>query len=165
VVGVSGYSETELRNLSVVRKFFGEEPHDGKKSELFAEDAVWWNGLPFIPGAEGRTEHRGREAIANILPSESTARPRPGADRYDLSTMRVSQVITLADGDHVVRQQNFSATTRRGQHYENTYCFVFRFDDEGRIAYLTEHWNTWHAHRVLFDNFQPDPARPLGDDG
>jgi ketosteroid isomerase-like protein len=161
---MSEYTDIERRNLSVVRKFFGEEAHEGNKSELFAEDGVWWNGLPLIPGAEGKTEHRGRAAIANILPSESTAPRRPGGDTYDLSTMQVSQVVTLADGDYVVRQQNFSATTKRGQHYENVYCFVFRFDDDGRIAYLTEHWNTWHAHNVLFDNFTPGPAHPLGDE-
>ena len=40
---------------------------------------------------------------------------------------------------------------------------MFRFDRDGQIAYLTEHWNTWHAHNVLFDNFAMDPARPLGD--
>jgi ketosteroid isomerase-like protein len=62
----------------------------------------------------------------------------------------------------VVRQQNMTAETKRGQHYANTYCFVFRFDDEGRIAYLTEHWNTWQAHRVLFENFDVQPTQPEG---
>ena len=160
---MSDYTETERRNLSVVAKFFGEEPYDGPKSELFAPDGVWWNGLPLIPGAEGQTEHRGRAAIANILPSESKAPPRPGGDKYDLSTAAIDNVITLADGDYVVRQQNFSAKTRRGQDYQNVYCFVFRFDDEGQIVYLTEHWNTWHAHNILFDNHPMDPARPLGE--
>ena len=154
------YSETEQRNLGVVKKFLGEEPHDGPKSELFAVDGVWWNGLPFIPGAEGVTEHVGRAAIANILPSESTAAPRPGGDKYDLSTMEIDDVVTLVDGDYVIRQQTFRATTRRGQHYQNVYCFVFRFNDAGEIAYLTEHWNTWHAYNVLFNNFDMEPAHP-----
>lgn len=158
------YSETEQRNLHVVRQFFGEVDGPSDKSELFAEDGAWWNGLPLIPGAEGQTEHRGHEAIRNILPSQSKAVPVPGGDRYVLSTMQSDQVVTLVDGDHVVRQQNFSATTTRGNHYENTYCFVFRFDDDGKIAYLTEHWNTWHAHRMLFNHFDAAPARPLGDD-
>lgn len=39
-------------------------------------------------------------------------------------------------------------------------CFVFRFDDAGEIAYLTEHWNTWQAHRVLMNNYEVQPARP-----
>ncbi len=31
----------------------------------------------------------------------------------------------------------------------------------GKVQYLTEHWNTWYAHRVLFDNFPVEPAHPL----
>ncbi len=60
----------------------------------------------------------------------------------------------------VVRQQTFSAKTYGGQDYRNVYCFVFRFDADGKIAYLTEHWNTWHAYNVLFNNFAMEPAHP-----
>jgi hypothetical protein len=38
---------------------------------------------------------------------------------------------------------------------------VFRFNDAGKIQYLTERWNTWHAHNVLFNNFAMEPAHPL----
>jgi ketosteroid isomerase-like protein len=156
------YTEREERNLHVARQMFGEAEGPADKSELFAEDATWWNGLPYIPGAEGVTEHKGRDAIRNILPSTSTAPKRPGGDRYDLSTASVDDVVMLADGDFVVRQQTFRAKTLRGQDYCNVYCFVFRFDEDGKIAYLTEHWNTWHAHNVLFDNFDMEPAHPNG---
>lgn len=157
------YTETEERNLRVVRQFFGEEaggPDD--KSELFAEDGAWWNGLPMIPGAEGVMEHRGRDAIRNILPSQNKGRGLlPGRDTYELETCRATDVVTIADGDYVVRQQNMTAETKLGQHYANTYCFVFRFDPaSGLITYLTEHWNTWQAQRVLMQNFDVQPARP-----
>ena len=155
------YTESEERNLRVVRQFFGEEDGPADKSELFAEDGAWWNGLPMIPGAEGVMEHRGRDAIRNILPSQNKGRGLlPGRDTYKLETCRATDVVTLADGDFVVRQQNMTAETKLGQHYANTYCFVFRFDDEGRITYLTEHWNTWQAQRVLMQNFEVQPARP-----
>lgn len=155
------YSEREERNLRVVRQFFGEEDGPADKSELFAEGGAWWNGLPMIPGAEGVMEHRGREAIRNILPSQNRGRGLlPGRDTYKLETCRATDVLVVADGDVVVRQQNMTAETVLGQHYANTYCFVFRFDDEGRIAYLTEHWNTWQAQRVLMSNFEVQPARP-----
>ena len=49
-----------------------------------------------------------------------------------------------------------------GNDYANTYCFVFRFDDHGKIVYLTEHWNTWYAYQTLFTNFTVEPAHPLG---
>jgi len=149
------YSAVEERNLRVVRQFFGEEEGPADKSELFAEDGAWWNGLPMIPGAEGVMEHRGRDAIRNILPSQNTGRALlPGRDSYRLETCRATDVLVVADGNVVVRQQNMTAETKRGQHYANTYCFVFRFDDAGRIAYLTEHWNTWQAHRVLMNNHE-----------
>jgi ketosteroid isomerase-like protein len=154
------YDPTEQRNLRVVRQFLGEVPGPSDKAELFAPDGVWWNGLPMIPGAVGVTEHVGRDAIRNLLPSQTTSKLGKGGDRYDLTTKQVDDVVTLADGDYVVRQQTFRARTLRGRQYENTYCFVFRFNDRGEIQYLTEHWNTWHAHRVLFDNFDVTPAHP-----
>jgi len=154
------YSETEGRNLRVVRQMFGEVDGPADRSALFAPDAVWWNGLPLIPGAEGKTEHRGIEAIRKLLPGSGKSPPRPGLDRYDMSTARSDDVVMLADGDYVVRQQTFSAKTVGGKDYRNVYCFVFRFDGEGRIKYLTEHWNTWHAYNVLFNNFTLEPAHP-----
>jgi ketosteroid isomerase-like protein len=156
------YTDTEQRNLDVVKQFFGEIDGPKDKSLLFAEDGAWWNGLPLIPGAEGQTEHRGRDAIRNILPSQTKSPRVPGGDRYDLSTMQATEVLVMVDGDLVMRQQNFSATTLRGQHYENTYCFVFQFNNAGEITYLTEHWNTFHAHNVLFGNFEVAPANPMG---
>jgi len=156
------YTETELRNLHVVRQFLNEEPPPDDKSTLFAEDGVWWNGLP-LAHSEGRTEHRGRAEIRKLLPSQTThVRLPPGRDKYDMSTAKTTDVITLADGDYVVRQQNFSARTVNGREYANTYCFVFRFNEAGEIAYLTEHWNTWHAYRELFNQFDVTPANPLG---
>ncbi len=161
MVGVPVYTDVELRNLGVVGQFFGEEPGPADKSMLFAEDGAWWNGLPMIPGAEGIMEHRGRDAIRNLLPSQNRGRGLlPGRDTYKLETCRASEVVTIADGDWVVRQQNMVAETKLGQQYANTYCFVFRFTAGGQIAYLTEHWNTWQAHRVLMNNFAVQPARP-----
>jgi ketosteroid isomerase-like protein len=157
----AAYTDTELRNLRIVRQFFGEEPGPSDKSTLFAEDGAWWNGLPMIPGAEGTMEHRGREAIRNLLPSQRRGQGLlPGRDTYRLETCRATEVVMIADGDWVVRQQNMTADTVRGQAYANTYCFVFRFTDDGEIAYLTEHWNTWQAQRMLMNSFEVQPARP-----
>ncbi|MGE4653323.1 MAG: nuclear transport factor 2 family protein [Myxococcota bacterium] len=154
------YSAEEQRNIDTANSLFGAEPED--KSTLFAEDAVWWNGLPFVRGA-GVTEHEGIEAIREILTGAGRARTDDsGIDAYDLSTGRNEDVLVLADGDYVMRQHTFRAKTHGGQDYANVYCFVFRFNAEGRIQYLTEHWNTWHAHNVLFNNFKIEPAHPEG---
>ena len=154
------YSAEEQRNIDTANSLFGAEPED--KSTLFADDAVWWNGLPFVRGA-GVTEHEGIEAIREILTGAGRARTDDsGIDAYDLSTGRNEDVLVLADGDYVMRQHTFRAKTHGGQDYANVYCFVFRFNAEGRIQYLTEHWNTWHAHNVLFNNFKIEPAHPEG---
>ena len=154
------YSEEEKRNLETVSELF-DVGGSRDKLDLFADDAAWWNGLPFIGGQVGETEHRGRDAIGRILSGAGAASGHgAGVDAYDLSTARNEDVVTLADGSYVVRQHTFRAKTHGGQDYANVYCFVFRFDAEGRIAYLTEHWNTWHAYNVLFNNFDLEPAHP-----
>ncbi|MHA7839988.1 MAG: nuclear transport factor 2 family protein [bacterium] len=155
------HTPQEKRNIETTEKLF-DVNDPGDKSLLFAEDAVWWNGLPFVGGEPGRTEHKGIESIRRILTGAGTARrDESGVDAYDLSTCRNEDVLVLADGDYVVRQHTMHARTHRGQDYTNVYCFVFRFDDQGRIRYLTEHWNTWHAYNVLFNNFEIEPAHPL----
>src|SRR5690606_7864168 len=60
------YTETEQRNIESVTKMF-EAGREFDRARLFADDAVWWNGLPRIPGNVGQTEHRGIDAIRNIL--------------------------------------------------------------------------------------------------
>ena len=158
------YTPKETRNMAVVDRLFDTTSGEDK-SMLFAEDAVWWNGLPFV-GGQGETEHKGRAAIAGIL-TGSTSKPtekkiNSGVDAYDVSTIRNDDIVVLADGDFVVRQHTMRAKTHRGRDYTNVYCFVFRFNEDGVIQYLTEHWNTWHAHNVLFNNFPMEPAHPNG---
>ncbi|HZO09123.1 MAG TPA: nuclear transport factor 2 family protein [Myxococcota bacterium] len=153
------YSSTEKRNLEAVSRLFAPPP-GFDVTTLFADDAVWWNGLPRLRG-EGSCEHRGIEAIRAIVTGASRDASRLGVDAYDLATVRNEDVLVLADGDHVVRQHTMYAKTRAGRDYSNVYCFVFRFREDGRIAYLTEHWNTWWADRFLFDQRPPEPAHPL----
>lgn len=63
---MSKYTPEEERNMDLVNAIF-EGPADFDRVTAFSDDAVWWNGLPRIPGAEGVTEHRGIEAIRGIL--------------------------------------------------------------------------------------------------
>ena len=159
------YTAEEQRNIKATEKLFDTQDPDDK-SLLFAEDAAWWNGLPFVGATPGETEHKGRAAINAILTGATSGpskkKVNTGVDAYDVSTIRNEDVVVLADGDFVVRQHTMHAKTHRGQDYTNVYCFVFRFNDAGEIQYLTEHWNTWHAHNVLFNNFPMEPAKPNG---
>ena len=155
------YTPTEKRNIDSVNAMFEAGPELDRAS-LFAVDAIWWNGLPLIPGNVGETEHKGIDAIKGILYGSGRQHPGTGIDSYDLMTNRFSDVLVLADGNYVIRQHTQTSKTLGGQDYRNVYCFVFRFNDDGKIAYLTEHWNTWYAERVLFNNFAVEPAHPVG---
>jgi ketosteroid isomerase-like protein len=159
---VPEYTAIERRNIDTVTAMF-EGGRELDRATLFADDAVWWNGLPLLPGLQGETEHRGIDDIRRILRGSGQPHPGTGVDSYDLATNRFSDVVVLADGDWVVRQHTQHSTTLGGQTYRNVYCFVFRFGTDGKIAYLTEHWNTWYAQRVLFDNYPVEPAHPVPD--
>ena len=99
------YTPEEQRNLDVTHRLFDTNNREDK-SLLFTEDAVWWNGLPFV-GAGGQTEHKGRDAIKGILTGAtsgpSARKVDSGVDAYDVSTIRNEDVVLLADGDYVVR--------------------------------------------------------------
>jgi ketosteroid isomerase-like protein len=56
--------------------------------------------------------------------------------------------LILADGDRVVVQARGWATTKRGDPYHQTYCFIFRVAD-GRITEVVEHCDTALVERVL----------------
>src|SRR5689334_21800818 len=64
--GVPEYTAIERRNIDTVTAMF-EAGRELDRATLFADDAVWWNGLPHLPGLEGKTEHRGIDAIRRIL--------------------------------------------------------------------------------------------------
>jgi len=157
---MSHYTEQEQRNIATVNAIF-EGPPDFDRASVFTEDAVWWNGLPKLPGAEGITEHKGIAAIKRILYGAGQRKAGSGADPYDLSTNRFTDVLVLADGNYVIRQHTQHSKTLSGRDYTNVYCFVFQFDGWGKITYLTEHWNTWYANKVLLENWNLEPAHPV----
>jgi ketosteroid isomerase-like protein len=56
--------------------------------------------------------------------------------------------LILADADRVVVQAQGYGVTKRGEAYEQTYCFIFRVRD-GRLTELIEHCDTALVDRVL----------------
>ena len=157
---MSNYTETEQRNIDAANSLF--DGSSGDPATLFSDDAVWWNGLPRLPGMEGQTEHKGIENIKKILYGAGQDKPGSGTDSYDLSTNRFEDLLVLADGDFVIRQHTQVSKTNSGKDYRNVYCFVMKFNSEGKICYLTEHWNTWYANKILLDNWELEPAHPMG---
>ena len=161
-MGAREYSEFEKKNIDIVNSIF-EGPAEFDRLSVFAEDAVWWNGLPHIGPTPGQTEHKGKEAIAKLMyGSQDPTKKDMGIDAYDMSTSRFGDVVVIADGENVVRQHTQYMTTKKGRDYCNVYCFVFKFNEDNQIVYLTEHWNTWYAHKFLMDQWAPPPAKPNG---
>ena len=141
-----------VHNLGVVEQFFGGG-RDLDRLSLMAEDCEWWNGIGKFPSAPGQTVFRGRDEIGRIVLGRAPSPPQPNGrhvDRYDLSTMSFADVETIADGPFVFRQHTYRATTRGGRPYENVYGFLFRFDDDGLIDRIWEHWGTLAAYEQLF---------------
>jgi ketosteroid isomerase-like protein len=56
--------------------------------------------------------------------------------------------LIVADGDRVVVQAHSDATTKRGDPYNQTYCFVFRVRN-GQLTEVVEHCDTALVERVL----------------
>jgi ketosteroid isomerase-like protein len=102
---------------------------------LFADDLVWrvagttpWSG-----------EYRGRAEVGRLLGSLAAQIEGP----YRLRATRV-----IAEGPLVVVEARGDNTLRAGGRYDNTYCFVCRFEG-GLLRELDEHADTDLVRRVL----------------
>jgi len=110
-------------------------------AEALADDVRWTT-----PGSSvwSRT-FDGKPAVLDQLLGPVRAQL---VERIQLTVQRI-----LADGDHVVVQARGRATTRRGQPYNNDYCFLYRLSG-GKIVEVTEYLDTQLATAVL----TPPPA-------
>ncbi|MGH9008390.1 MAG: nuclear transport factor 2 family protein [Acidimicrobiia bacterium] len=62
--------------------------------------------------------------------------------------LRITASRLVAEDDIVVVEARGDVTTTSGDRYDNTYCFVCRFDD-GRICEITEYMDTDLVRQVL----------------
>jgi ketosteroid isomerase-like protein len=110
---------------------------DGRPfAELMADDFRW--------AVTGNTAwsrvYEGKKAV-----QEQLLRPlfAQFADRYRNTAHRF-----IAEGEWVVVQCRGNAETRRGQRYDNEYCYVCRFSG-GKLRELTEYLDTELVTAVL----------------
>src|SRR4051794_16520580 len=71
---------------------------------------------------------------------------RPLMGQFD--NYRSEASLIIADDDRVVVQARGFATTKRGDLYPQTYCYIFRVRD-GRLTEVVEHCDTALVERVL----------------
>jgi ketosteroid isomerase-like protein len=55
----------------------------------------------------------------------------------------------IAEGDTVVVECKGDTVTKQGARYDNDYCYICRFDGNGKLIALTEYMDTALAERVL----------------
>ena len=55
----------------------------------------------------------------------------------------------VAEGDTVIVECKGDVATRAGERYDNDYCYVCRFADDGKLVSLVEYMDTALAERVL----------------
>ena len=141
-------------HLEVVEQFF-DGPRELDRLSLMSDDCQWFNGIGVFPAAPGQTVFTGKDEIGRIILGRAPS-PLPlsgrKVDRYDLTTARFHDVETIADGSYVFRQHGYTATTLGGRDYANVYGFLFRFDDDGLIDRISEHWGTLAAYEQLFQS-------------
>ncbi len=122
-------------NVALARRVFGDpgappRAIDGAALfEAFTDDVVYTvAGTTRFSGT-----YRGRDEIVGKLVGPLFA-ALDGPLEMAVDTV-------FGDGDHVAVQTRGFARTKRGQRYDNTYCFVLRFRD-GKVAAVTEYLDT-----------------------
>jgi uncharacterized protein len=124
------YSRTMTKNKELMQRVFSElSKGDGRPFvESLADDFSW----TIIGTTSWSGTYRGKQAVLTDLLEPLMARfadYRNTAHRF------------VVEGDHVVVECRGHATTKTGQPYDNTYCWVCRIAD-GQLRELTEYADT-----------------------
>ena len=93
--------------------------------------------MPLPPSFQEEVEQAVRERLFQPLFAQFASPYKNTATRF------------IAEGDMVVVECRGHVTTRRGLAYDNTYCYVCRFGDDGLLHELVEYMDTDLVARVL----------------
>jgi uncharacterized protein len=117
--------------------FAGLANGDGQPFMDALADDVRWTVIGTSPWSG---TYQGKRAVMDEL-----MRPlfSQFADQYKARASRI-----IADEDHVVVEARGMVTTKSGQPYNQTYCYVFRLAD-GKVRELTEYLDTELVSQAL----------------
>jgi len=105
--------------------------------DLMAEDIVW-----IMPGSSAWSgRYEGKKTVRDQL-------LRPVHAQFE-GTYRNRATRIVADEDVVVVECRGEVNTKRGQPYNNTYCWVCRFGPDGQMRELVEYMDTLLVDAVL----------------
>jgi len=124
-------NDTAAANKQLLQRIFAELERDepGPFIDVLADDVRW----TIVGSTDWSRTYDGKNAVLGEL---------LGPLRERLTGMikvRASRI--LADEDCVVVEARGEATTKNGQPYNNTYCWIFRLDG-GKVREITEHLDT-----------------------
>ena len=140
---------TTQETRQLIQRFVQAHEHGDVEAirELLTDDATW-----HLPPSAGVGPFTGAGQVAAALAGAA-------ADNWlDISTIKRTVTAIIADGDTAVSLESKTASTHRGEHYANDYCWVYTCRD-GRIADVRNYTDTLHADRVFgLDNKTPTTA-------
>ena len=118
-------------NKRLVQGIFAELAAGNSKPfvDSFADDIQW----TIIGSTEWSGTFRGKRSVLTELLGPLRAQL---AERLKVTAHRF-----IADGAHVVVEGRGYATTKAGQAYNNTYCWIYRLTD-GKVQEVTEYMDT-----------------------
>lgn len=130
--------ETEATRALVKRFLEARAANDAATIDtLLADDARW---LP--PPSMGIGPFHGREKVVKALTGGAVGKI------FDVSTIKRDVHKLIAEGDTAVALQRLTATTAKGDAYENEYCWVYTCAD-GKIVDLIEYVDSFKAAKLF----------------
>jgi len=119
---------------AVMERFLELMPSDVLRAvrETTADDLTWWVPQSLGGGVIWRSK---AEALERLVVAHKQ-NFEPG------SMVIVKRGATLASDTHGVAEIKLAARTVKGKPYDNTYVFVFGFDDAGLINSIREHMDS-----------------------
>lgn len=128
-----------LENKKTLKAIFTEMAAGNSRPfvDAMADDFTWT-----IAGAgPWAGSWRGKDAVRNEL-------FRPLFAQFE-GTYRNTASRFVAEDDVVVVECRGNVTTTAGPRYDNSYCYICRFDCDGKLVELVEYMDTALCERVL----------------
>ena len=140
-------------NIDLLNRYF-QHMHDGEwaAAEGMYHDNIVVHMLGTTP-ASGRLE--GKAMVTDDLIAEKVH----GALVPEAIAFARRWKVMCADDERIVAIMEGGGPTKAGDHYDQTYCEIFRFQD-GKIIEMHAFFDTALAERALFGNPLKKPRDP-----
>jgi ketosteroid isomerase-like protein len=137
-------SEQNERVRSIVEGYFDaiagvDDAAIARALDCMSDDVVWINPASIDPV----TVHKGKDAVRALLTSAI-------ADVYEPNSLKSLKRETLVEGNRAVTLYDTQATTTAGRDYRNHFAIEFEVDDDGKLSYIRENFDSLLFHTVVY---------------